>query len=265
MRNSILIAWATLVIAFAFSVVSGSVKPKPTPASLSEVVNEMKRSLQEAENATPSSFKLKLSSVTVELKTTVSTKFGGGLNLWIFSFGASEEKETASSVKIILGAPAKTRDTSALGLEKFDLTRAIVEAKRAYIAASDIDPTLSKHELTVDISFLVKRSVEGGVKIELIPIGIDIGGKYSKSHEHKLTLVFKNPTSMAAANTDTAQSMLSNGFLSKSLGELLRAEGSDPFQSEAEQERVLVAGTDVEGVELGGDCAAVVGVAEGVE
>ena len=197
MRKLILIAGAMFILASTSSPVSGSAKPKPTPATLSDVVNEMKRSLQEAENATPPDFQLQLSSVTVELKTVVSTKYGGGLNLWIFSFGASQEKETASSVKIILGAPKKTGDTSAMGMEKFDLARAIVEAKKAYIAASNIDPALSNHELTVDISFLVKKSIEGGIKVELIPIGIDIGGKYLKSHEHKLTLIFRSRGSVA--------------------------------------------------------------------
>lgn len=53
--------------------------------------------------------------------------------------------------------------------------------------------------------------------------------------------------------------------LAKPLRDLLCSEGSDAVEAETEKQAVLIADADIELIELDGQCAAIVGVAERVE
>lgn len=157
------------------------------------VVDAIKKGLQNAANAEVPGFNQKLSSAKIELKTTVSRKVGGGINFWIFSFGASKEKEATSTITIEMKAPKKEGGAQSYKppANSTSIADAIIAAEQSYVEASSIDPRLTEGVLTLSFNFLVKTSVNGGVKIaELIPVGIDASESYSKSQVHTITLTF---------------------------------------------------------------------------
>lgn len=197
MKTTIIGFVACLILAIGFQTsvfADDKEKNKDKEPALPEIVDLIKTSIQTAEANSPNGFDLRLKSLKVDFKTVVKKKVGGGFSIFIFTFGVSKEKESTSLISIKLAVPKP-----ALGVEvtieqnEWKLENAILEAKNAYVAAQGIDPDLTDKSLIMEIGFVVTKGAEGGVSFQILPLGVDLSGSYSKSTEHKLTLEFAVP------------------------------------------------------------------------
>ncbi len=170
------------------------------------VVKAIQEALKEAESVEVPHFDLALTGVTVELKTIVTKRKGIGINFWIFSFGKSKEWAASSTITITLTAP----EQPAVKVEFYDpeklkhvMSGAIIEAKKGYVAASAIDQNLTDRSVTLNFNFAVTSETKGGINItDIIPVGVEVSGSYSKSFVHSIELVF---TKLVKTRSDAAR------------------------------------------------------------
>jgi hypothetical protein len=159
------------------------------------VVQAIRDALQESQNAKVEGFNLGLTNVKVELNTVVTGKLGGKIKFLIFSFGKTKTKENSSTITLSLSVPKpagapQAVDTATL---RKALAKAIVEAKESYKVASKIDPRLTSGTVSLSFKFVVKDETGGGggvPSINIIPIGLEGSGEYSKAQVHTITLTF---------------------------------------------------------------------------
>lgn len=180
--------------------VSEKTKPETSPVVVDEgvevqaVVSVIRESLVEAQSNNVPGFPA-LTSALITFKTTVTKGAGGKINFLIFTIGAKHERETASTLTLQM-APPTTKSagdlSSATNTEKLKqlLARAINSAKAGVIDANGGSPRLETNKIEIEIEFAVSTSGEGGLKVELLPLGFEGTGKLASSKIHSLKLTF---------------------------------------------------------------------------
>ena len=197
-----------VIVAFAFLVsCSGNLSgPKPALGGQKHskiLIEEVLTQVQDALNAVndeitsdpedaehPYAGFPRLGSVTVKLSTVVGKEASGGFNFYVVSFGAKRSIEETQTVTLKLVPPeAGARRASSSVSEA--LANAIIAAAKGVQNARGRKPSLHLQELKSEIKFVVKTSGEGGLKFEIAPVGIEMGGKASLASTHHIILEFK--------------------------------------------------------------------------
>jgi hypothetical protein len=142
----------------------------------------------------------KLASADFDFKTVVDTKGGVSINLFIFKFGGTYDKQDTNDVdfqyvpKSLLktaleGGRAKSLQTELIDTIK-SAAKAIVEQSK--MPSPSKDPLVFK-QLTVGISYGVTWDVNGGINapIHLVTLGASLDR--SKNNVQQVKLVFSPP------------------------------------------------------------------------
>lgn len=187
--------FCAVVVTIALSSTQIKAQENQDGAALEAVVHVLKEAIKEAQSNNISGFP-PLKKATMDFNTLVHKDAGGKISFLIFSLGTKKETDQASKLSLELqpppttGAVASTADS----LSKM-LAKSINLAKIAVLAANN-DPTnslpkLSTRTVTIEVKFAVSHKNEGGIKIvDLLPVGIEAGGKIDKTKIHTLSLVF---------------------------------------------------------------------------
>lgn len=142
----------------------------------------------------------KLATADFDFKTVVDTKGGPTINLFIFKFGATLEKQDTNEVdfqyvpKSLLKTALEGGRTKSLQQELIDTIRsaakAIVEQTKDPSPAKD--PLVFK-QLSVTISYGVTWDINGGINapISLVTLGVSID--HSKNNVQQVKVVFSPP------------------------------------------------------------------------
>lgn len=143
-----------------------------------------------------------LKTVDLDFKTIVQKTVGGGINFWIFSIGATHEKDVTNDVSFQWSKPQKLPST---GIETFwqrknvvdlgkQLTDTVVAASRAIHGQSNIGG-LPPTGLTVTVAYAVQNTVSGGVSVPiptLVAVTPSLNGKYQNNNTQTIKLTFEN-------------------------------------------------------------------------
>jgi hypothetical protein len=133
-----------------------------------------------------------LKSIKLELNTTVGKSGGISLSFLIFTIGHTRSKESSATLTIELSRPASKAMIATLADTAEALAKAIVNAKKSYAAAAEIDPALTKGTVTLVFKFVISSETKGGFKVtDIIPVGLEGSGKYTTQQVHTITLKFE--------------------------------------------------------------------------
>jgi len=143
-----------------------------------------------------------LKTVDLDFKTIVQKSVGGGIGFWIFSIGATHEKDITNDVSFQWSKPEKLPSAGtellwhrekAVDLGK-QLTDTVVAASRAIHGQSNIGG-LPPTGLTVTVAYAVQNTVSGGVSVPiptLVAVTPSLNGKYQNSNTQTIKLTFEN-------------------------------------------------------------------------
>ncbi len=142
----------------------------------------------------------KLATADFDFKTVVDTKGGPTINLFIFKFGATVEKQDTNEVdfqyvpKSLLKTAFEGGRTKSLQQELIDTIQSAAKA----IVEQTKDPTPAKDplvfkQLSVTISYGVTWDINGGINapISLVTLGASID--HSKNNVQQVKVVFSPP------------------------------------------------------------------------
>lgn len=142
----------------------------------------------------------KLATADFDFKTVVDTKGGPTINLFIFKFGATVEKQDTNEVdfqyvpKSLLKTALEAHRTKSLQQEMIDTIRSAAQA----IVEQTKNPAPAKYplvfkQLSVTISYGVSWDINGGINapISLVTLGASID--HSKNNVQQVKVVFSPP------------------------------------------------------------------------
>lgn len=187
-----------LVLAFTSVLGAETAKDNSNTADLPTVF----RAVQSALDTYQSSRNLKgatlppLKSAEFDFKTTVGTTVGGKISLFIFTFGASHEKDVTSDVSFLYMVPQVKPHVAALNrTQQVSLQDQLVQTIRSAAEALSNAKSfgnLPLSSLTVNVEYCVKNDVNGGGTGAAPFVTVNIGGDRNRSAVQSVRLVFGN-------------------------------------------------------------------------
>ena len=142
-----------------------------------------------------------LQSADFDFKTVVDTKGTGGINLYVFTLGATKDKQATTDLDFQYAPhPAEKIEIQGFGKETKTLYQAIIdtltESSKAIAKASETtsppgQPSLDFCQLSITLSFGVTTDVQGGLKVPFQLITISATLDRSKNNVQQVKLVFK--------------------------------------------------------------------------
>jgi hypothetical protein len=142
-----------------------------------------------------------LLSADFDFKTVVDTKGTGGINLYVFTLGATKDKQATTDLDFQYAPhPAEKIGIQGFGKETKTLYQGIIDtlteaskaiAKAGETAAPPSQPSLDFCQLSITLSFGVTTDVQGGVKFPFQLITISATLDRSKNNVQQVKLVFK--------------------------------------------------------------------------
>jgi hypothetical protein len=133
-----------------------------------------------------------LSKVVFDFKTTIATSGGFSFKIFIFSIGASHEKDTTNDVSFTYTVPPPSRSLT----PPHDFSTDLLNTLRAAAAQVKQTPTVGRGKfsaLTVTLAYGVTWDLNGGAAapISLVTLGGNLDRK--RADTQTLTLVFSEP------------------------------------------------------------------------
>ena len=131
----------------------------------------------------------------------MDTKLGGGVNLFVFTLGATREKQAPTDLDFQYAPhPAEKTDIQGFGKDTKTLYQSIIdtltESSKAVAKAAEANPTadapaLDFCELTLSLSFGVTTEIQGGAKVPFQLITVSGTLDRNKNNVQQVKLVFK--------------------------------------------------------------------------
>jgi hypothetical protein len=174
---------------------------------LSQVLAAVKRELRAAETAGGSNF-LPLSAVKLELHVVTQTDTQGTVKPVLLpmsafaKLAATEEVSRTQKVAVTLEPPKPDLTQGGIDLSDLGLAAAIKSVREDLQQGINEPPRLEPTQVTIELAFGVKRSLESSAGVELEVIEAGASDKYLTSSLQKITLEFKHPKSEAKAGEE---------------------------------------------------------------
>jgi len=160
---------------------------------ISAVLKVVEEAVTEAEKNHVDQFP-PLKSVELSLNTAVAKDADGKLKFFVFTTGGGRSSEKSSTITLQLSRPSESQITTQSAQEikwKTKFAKAIALAQENFKSARDKFASLSNRTVEIEIAFTVKWNASVGVDTaDLIPVGIEAGGKYERSQIHTLKLIY---------------------------------------------------------------------------
>jgi hypothetical protein len=175
-------------------------KPSKTADTvpLDKVIDEVQKALGEYQDNLGSGAADKLpplSSAEFDFKTTTATTVGVTVNLFIFKFGTSHEKDTVNDVTYTYSVPppkghgAELESNQPPKSFKDELLQTIQAAAKA-VKGSATAGNLPFSKLTVNLQYGIKWDVNAGVNAPIQFVTLGVSGDKNKNTVQSVKLVF---------------------------------------------------------------------------
>lgn len=163
--------------------------------AITQVIDEVKRAV--AFSTTSIGCQIPpLKQVELTFQGVHNQEVNGKIDLYIFSFGKSIEKEKTQKLHLVLkqpidGTAPASQQTPSLSKELASMIKSAAEG----VCKSRVDfVDLYLDKLVVELSFVVKDNSTGGAKFELIPVNLSLGGSLSDKAVHTVKIEFSKGT-----------------------------------------------------------------------
>jgi hypothetical protein len=197
----LLVVW--LAASSAWPQASGSQqKPACTPdqcalnliiAQVKVALDQYQKSLGGGPDALPPLF-----SAEFDFKVTTGTTVGGSVNLFIFKFGASHERDVVNDVTYTYAVPPPQKVAGVASAGKPPtLTEALASAIQSAAAAVKTSGTVGNlqfKQLAVNLQYGVKWDVNGGITAPISFVTVGLNGDKNKNTIQSVKLTFNKPT-----------------------------------------------------------------------
>jgi len=160
--------------------------------SLTDLVREVKVTLQQVADAAERENLPKLDNAVLEAKTSMKIAADGKIGLWVVEIGAGRNSEYASTVTLTLRpAPLGTgSDIAAVRLADA-LAEAILSGARAIAEAKKGNPPLIADKLEASVHFAIQRDANGRVAVKFPPFEVGGGGSITNDQIQTLAVTYK--------------------------------------------------------------------------
>jgi len=159
---------------------------------IDDILSQIQTALVRAQTEAASNNLPALTSVSLELETEFAYGAGGELNLYILSVDGSAETKQLQTLKLTLAPPAAYTEEPIAKSEIAEmLSAAIVAAGRGVANARSRKPPLTLSKLEAEIRFAVKTSAAGGLKVEILSLGVGAKGDIVKNATQTMTVSFE--------------------------------------------------------------------------
>jgi hypothetical protein len=197
-RGSYIASVRGLVFFFLVHAVAAAQAPATVTesgAAIDSVLAEVQNGLAVAQTEIEKLRMPPLESVTLTLQTEYNSKAGPKLKLFVLSFGATWERQRSNELvlKLVPPNPGKSVQMSKTEGLSDQLVEALVSVAVGVKDASNRKPPLNLESLKAEFGFVVKTSVNGAAKFEILPVGVELGGDFSKKAVHKIAVSFASP------------------------------------------------------------------------
>jgi hypothetical protein len=142
-----------------------------------------------------------LATADFDFKTVVDTKGGPAINLWIFTLGATKEKQTTTDLDFqYVPHPPEKIEIQGFGEKPKTLYQAIIDtltesskaiATASHTAGTSNTPFFDLYQLSITLSFGATTDIQGGVKAPFQLITVSATLDRSKNNVQQVKLVFK--------------------------------------------------------------------------
>ena len=170
-------------------------EPTGTSAEIASVLREIQEGLAQTQTRLKELGMPALASVTLTLKTEVSSDKEGKIKVLIFTFGKTWKKETSQEIVLsMIPPPASPGGMAFVGPVLSErLAKAILGAAEGVQSAREGTPPLEVGSLSIDMGFIVEESKGGGGSLEISPVTVDLKGDLSHKAIHQMKVEFKRP------------------------------------------------------------------------
>lgn len=186
----VLAVFATLAPAVSYA--------QSTDVSVDELLAQIKKVLSRVDSASVGSLP-PLSRVTLNLKTVLEKESGGKFSLWIVSFGKEVSEQVVQTVSLELAPPVRgeeSRRTSGRDPASVSISEALAEAiivTAEAVAQAQLIPNLELRMLTATVRFGISTDTAGGLKLQILPLTVDLGGDVRREAIQEIVVEFRSP------------------------------------------------------------------------
>ncbi len=195
MKRTLLPAVVLSTAMTATPALAGDSQPKDT-VDLNSVIKQVTSALNDYQNnlgggadALPP-----LASAEFDFKTTVGTTVGGSINILIFKFGASHERDVVNDVTFTYSLPKPPKAAATAHAKKpptlEDELAKTIQAAAAAVKTAGTLGKLNFSKLAVTLQYGVKWDGNGGVNIPVSLVTIGVSGDVNKNTVQSVKLTF---------------------------------------------------------------------------
>jgi hypothetical protein len=178
--------FTTGVYSQEFYTSSNSKEKSEQESPINEIVDLINKSLEKAQGSLSD---IKIQEAEISLKTSYTKNGGGGFKIFLKA-SKKWEVENANTFTFTFDKVSTPKE----GLEKSGkqdyLTTALIDAAQQWKTLNNTISGLKKKNLSVEVSFTITKTSEGGIEFELIGVGVDVSGKLENSAVHTIKLTF---------------------------------------------------------------------------
>lgn len=178
-----------ILVFFLLSIYTQPALPSDDGIPVDELLTEVQKTLIRVRDGTEEYDLPPLNKVTLQLKSSLVEVAKGKVSLFIIEFGANVSEEAVQSIMIEL-TPPSSGDAANVSNISDALADSIISTAVAVKNAEKGEPPLELSKLIATVRFVVSSDGEGGVKLKLLPITVDIGGKVKSVATQEIILEF---------------------------------------------------------------------------
>lgn len=162
-----------------------------------EIERQYDQALADLGGGRNESFAIKSAEVSLSVAETAG--FNGGLSVIAVEGALGRERTNTSKITFTLERPSDGGGNEKAIVVGDDLKKLIVLAAQKLKSLQGKFKALPEQEVSIEVSFTLKRIAGGGLKFEIGDLGISGGYEQSNDMEHTITLTFDSINKEEAA------------------------------------------------------------------
>lgn len=158
--------------------------------AIDAVLNQVQAALAQVQTTLQRQNIPPLESVVLTLETQYDAKGGPKLKFFVFSFGATWERQRSNQIVLTL-KPPKPGTATQMGRTpgiSDQLVEALTSAAEGIQASRQRTPPLVLDSLKTVIQFVVLTDITGQVDFQIVPVGVELKGDLSKKAIHSISV-----------------------------------------------------------------------------
>lgn len=192
LRGALLVPFLSFILISCALTRPADATSDETAVQISDILNQVQRALINVQNSAEQHRLPKLESVELLLSTQLQANAEGGFNIVVVSVEGGGSETSAQKLHLTLTPPRPGAGMPVAAVDLSEsLAEAILAAARGISEAADAEPKLELEKLVASVKFVVSVKGGGGVKFEILPVEVSLGGKITSVETQEIIVTFK--------------------------------------------------------------------------